>query len=39
MFLHAWRLKITHPVSGQALQLQAPLPPELQRWLPAADSD
>lgn len=39
MFLHAWHLKITHPVSGQALQLQAPLPPELQRWLPAADSD
>lgn len=29
MFLHAWRLKIAHPVSGQALELQANLPPDL----------
>lgn len=39
MFLHAWRLKLSHPVSGEALQLQAPLPPELQRWLPAEKFD
>jgi 23S rRNA pseudouridine955/2504/2580 synthase len=40
MFLHAWRLQIAHPVSGEALALQAPLAPELlpflQARLPAA---
>ena len=34
MFLHAWRLKLAHPVSGDAMQLQTELPPELQRWIP-----
>lgn len=29
MFLHAWRLQFTHPVSGQRTTLQAELPPEL----------
>jgi 23S rRNA pseudouridine955/2504/2580 synthase len=33
MFLHAWRLHITHPVSGEALALQAPLAPELLPFL------
>jgi 23S rRNA pseudouridine955/2504/2580 synthase len=34
MFLHAWRLKLQHPVTGESLQLQAELPPDLQSWLP-----
>jgi 23S rRNA pseudouridine955/2504/2580 synthase len=33
MFLHAWRLQIAHPVSGEALALQAPLAPELLPFL------
>jgi 23S rRNA pseudouridine955/2504/2580 synthase len=32
MFLHAWRLSIRHPVRGEELSLQAPLPPELAQW-------
>ncbi len=34
MFLHAWRLNIAHPHSGDAMQLVAPLPTELQAVLP-----
>ena len=26
MFLHAWRLRFTHPATGEAIALQAPLP-------------
>ncbi|MBS0299907.1 MAG: RluA family pseudouridine synthase [Proteobacteria bacterium] len=33
MFLHAHTLKITHPVSGTRMQLQAPLPADLQRFI------
>ncbi|MDK2125508.1 RluA family pseudouridine synthase [Parachitinimonas caeni] len=33
MFLHAWRLRFKHPLSDQPLVLEAPLPPELQRYL------
>lgn len=33
MFLHAWRLGLTHPTSGDALALQAELAPELQAFL------
>jgi 23S rRNA pseudouridine955/2504/2580 synthase len=33
MFLHAWRLQFDHPASGERLTLQAPLPPELQKFL------
>lgn len=29
MFLHAWRLRFTHPQSGEVVALQADLPPEL----------
>lgn len=32
MFLHAWRLALRHPVSGEMLQLETPLPPELAPW-------
>jgi len=33
MFLHAHRLEVPHPVTGQALALQADLPPECARIL------
>ena len=33
MFLHAWRLQFDHPASGERLALQAPLPPELQKFI------
>ena len=33
MFLHAWRLQCNHPVSGERMQLQAELPPELSQFL------
>lgn len=29
MFLHAWRLQFTHPRSGETVELEAPLPPDL----------
>ncbi|PCJ33189.1 MAG: 23S rRNA pseudouridine(955/2504/2580) synthase [Gammaproteobacteria bacterium] len=29
MFLHAWKLGITHPTSGESLLLEAPLPSQL----------
>jgi 23S rRNA pseudouridine955/2504/2580 synthase len=33
MFLHAAKLSFAHPVSGEPLVLDAPLPPELDRFL------
>nr|WP_227494525.1 RluA family pseudouridine synthase [Ramlibacter pallidus] len=33
MFLHAWRLQFDHPASGERIALQAPLPPELQKFV------
>ncbi len=35
MFLHAWRLQLSHPESGETVLLNAPLPDELQQFLPA----
>jgi 23S rRNA pseudouridine1911/1915/1917 synthase len=32
-FLHAWRLALPHPVSGEAIEVESPLPPELQAAL------
>lgn len=32
MFLHAWRLRLSHPVTGGALELHAEIPDELQPW-------
>lgn len=32
MFLHAWRLRLTHPISGGAIELLAELPLELKKW-------
>jgi 23S rRNA pseudouridine955/2504/2580 synthase len=34
MFLHAWRLRFTHPASGERVALQAELPSELRALLP-----
>jgi 23S rRNA pseudouridine955/2504/2580 synthase len=33
MFLHAWQITFAHPETGQPLTLQAPLPPECERFL------
>lgn len=33
MFLHAWRLQLNHPASGERLQLLADLPPELSHFV------
>ncbi|WP_035057460.1 RluA family pseudouridine synthase [Andreprevotia chitinilytica] len=33
MFLHAWRLTLAHPLTGNKLELEAPLPKELQTYL------
>ena len=38
MFLHAHRLQVAHPVSGESLTLEAPLPPECENWLAALRS-
>jgi 23S rRNA pseudouridine1911/1915/1917 synthase len=36
-FLHAAELEFTHPITGKLLQLQAPLPPELEMFLGMLD--
>jgi 23S rRNA pseudouridine955/2504/2580 synthase len=33
MFLHAWKVSFAHPVSGDRLTLEAPLPPELAAFV------
>jgi 23S rRNA pseudouridine1911/1915/1917 synthase len=32
-FLHAWRLAFPHPVTGEPVEVESPLPPELQAAL------
>ena len=32
-FLHAWRLAFPHPLSGEAVEVESPLPPDLQAAL------
>jgi 23S rRNA pseudouridine1911/1915/1917 synthase len=32
LMLHAWRLGLTHPVSGERLQNEAPIPEEFSIW-------
>jgi len=39
MFLHAVRLKLTHPLTGELLELEAPLPPELRDFLKRLDAN
>jgi 23S rRNA pseudouridine1911/1915/1917 synthase len=34
-FLHAWRLAFDHPVTGEGIELEEPLPTELERALTA----
>lgn len=33
MFLHAWRLRLAHPISGETMELHSELPLELKNWL------
>jgi 23S rRNA-/tRNA-specific pseudouridylate synthase len=33
MFLHAWRVSLAHPHTGETLELTAPLPPDLRHRL------
>ncbi|SEA10012.1 ribosomal large subunit pseudouridine synthase C [Nitrosospira multiformis ATCC 25196] len=33
MFLHAWAVEFTHPVTHEKLRLEAPLPDDLQKFL------
>ena len=33
MFLHAWKMRMPHPITGDELALEAPLPEALQRFL------
>lgn len=37
MFLHAWKLKFIHPVTGEALDIEAPLPEELAQVISALE--
>ncbi len=39
MFLHAWRLKFTHPSSGKRIELLAALPPDLESFSANATPD
>lgn len=32
MFLHAWQLRVVHPMTGETVALRADLPPELKNW-------
>ena len=34
LMLHAWRLTLTHPITGQRLATEAPIPLEFSPWLP-----
>jgi 23S rRNA pseudouridine955/2504/2580 synthase len=36
MFLHAWKLQCKHPTTGEAMELQADLAPELAQFVRAA---
>jgi 23S rRNA pseudouridine955/2504/2580 synthase len=33
MFLHAWRLQVAHPSTGEAMTIFAELPAELNQFL------
>jgi 23S rRNA pseudouridine955/2504/2580 synthase len=37
MFLHAHSIRFKHPLTGEELQIEAPLPPELQSFLAQLD--
>uniref|UniRef100_E6QTU1 Ribosomal large subunit pseudouridine synthase C n=1 Tax=mine drainage metagenome TaxID=410659 RepID=E6QTU1_9ZZZZ len=33
MFLHAWRVAFSHPITGESLELEVPLPSNLQQFM------
>lgn len=37
LMLHAWRLAVTHPATGQRLSFEAPIPLEYAPWLPSRE--
>jgi len=39
MFLHAWRLQFTHPVSGQRVELKSAMPAELNSFVQHVQSN
>ncbi|WP_323003663.1 RluA family pseudouridine synthase [Denitromonas sp.] len=39
MFLHAARLQFAHPLTGETVRVEAPLPPELQAFLTRLDNN
>jgi 23S rRNA pseudouridine955/2504/2580 synthase len=39
MFLHAWKLAFLHPLSGDRLRFEAPLPPELEHFMQSLQND
>ncbi len=39
LFLHAWRLQLTSPTTGELIRADAPLPPELESVLEAMRGD
>ena len=39
MFLHAAQLKLAHPLTGETLELEAPLPPDLRDFLKRLDAN
>jgi 23S rRNA pseudouridine955/2504/2580 synthase len=39
MFLHAWKLAFVHPLTGDRLRLEAPLPPELEHFMQSLQND
>jgi 23S rRNA pseudouridine955/2504/2580 synthase len=39
MFLHACAVEIAHPVTGEHLRLEAPLPDDLQQFLKSLDAE
>ncbi|HAB82809.1 MAG TPA: RNA pseudouridine synthase, partial [Sutterella wadsworthensis] len=38
MFLHAWKLRFAHPVTGEPVDITAPLPEELSAVISALES-
>lgn len=38
-FLHSWRVAFDHPVTGRAVEVEDPLPPDLERALARVRSD
>jgi 23S rRNA pseudouridine955/2504/2580 synthase len=39
MFLHSTKLALPHPLSGELLELESPLPPELASFIAKLDQN